>query len=472
MGIIRYRVVFKYLGGMLLVLGGAFLLTASVSLFLRERLFFYYLFLSVSSALFGWRLFRWGPEKELTAPEAAAIASLSFLITSLAGALPFLFINKMAPIDAWFESMSGFTTTGFSLMDLKTTPDSLLFFRALTQWLGGVGFVVITVSLLLVSGNAAIVLFKEGPEKKLFPRITRHVQVIVVTYVTLTMIGAMALLLSGLKAFDAVCYALSGVSTGGFAVHQGSISDIPYKWAPLAVTLVMTFGSINFILYYLTWKTHRNFWKALRAFFKSPQVISLFISIALIGFFLYMTIGNAGLLDTLFLAASAQTTTGYYILDPSNIPAIAIVALTASMFIGGSMGSTSGGIKLFRLIELLKNLKRFLLRRLYPREVVLPEDAFDKGFAREELVGLLYIIIIYLFFIFTGASIFIWYGFDPLRAVFEVTSAVGTVGLSSGIVSPELGTGLKLVLIFLMWAGRLEFLPVLLWAYSFSVRSH
>ncbi len=466
---IRYRVVWKYTGGVLLVLAAAFLLTALVSAASGEGFFIFYLALSTASALAGWLLYRSVPEKEVTAPEAASIASLSFLVASFAGALPFFFSGGVGPLDAWFEAMSGFTTTGFSLLALERAPRSLIFFRALSQWLGGMGFVVITVSLLLVSGRPAVVLLKERREEKLFPSITRHVQVIAVTYTLLTIAGALLLFLTGADVFEAICYSLSGLSTGGFNVHAKSIGALAPASRPAAM-LVMVLGSINFILYYRYWQEQKSFSGTLRSLVKNPQVLALLSAVLLAGLVLSMVLPEGwGISDGFFIALSAQTTTGYFTRDAADLPAPAVMVLVASMFIGGTLGSTSGGVKLYRLIVVSSYLKRHLAAFLYPREVVLPDDSATRGLAKDELIGVFYVIALYVFFIFIGWAVFVGHGLDPLESLFEVTSAAGTVGLSSGIVTPGLAPGLKVTLILLMWAGRLEFLPLLVWACSLAM---
>ncbi|MFQ5736311.1 MAG: potassium transporter TrkG, partial [Thermodesulfobacteriota bacterium] len=156
--VIRYRIVLKYLGVVLLVLGAESAITAAVSFEMAEHVFSYifYLVMAVMYSVAGLYLFYRVPEKEITVPEVAAVAASSFLVASLLGAAPFAVLGAMPPVDAWFESMSGFTTTGFSLMDVQNSPSSLIFMRALSQWLGGMGFVVITVSILLVSRSTAV----------------------------------------------------------------------------------------------------------------------------------------------------------------------------------------------------------------------------------------------------------------------------------------------------------------------------
>ncbi len=464
MGRLRYRIILKYIGGVIIIIGGAFSVTSLISLVLGEgTLFIFYLVLALACFLSGWYLFGRIPERDVTIYEGTAIASLSFLVASIISAVPFILVGGMSPVDGWFEAMSGFTTTGFTMMDVESSHPSLVFLRAISQWLGGMGFVVITVSLFLVSGRSAVLLLKEEAKGKLFPRIARHVQVVVITYGILSMVGFLMLLVSGLSIFDALCYTLSGISTGGFSPTGDVItpSMIP------SMMVIMLLGAINLIVYYKHWSRKRNIPGTILEVVKEPQIVWLLsmILILTIAVGVTMTEKNSWL-DALFVAVSAQTTTGFYTVDVSGLSAVSLLLLVAGMFVGGSMGSTSGGIKVFRIMAFIRGIHRFVLTHHYPKEMVVPE----REVAKEELLGICYVIGLYVMFIFGGTLIFVWHGLDPLRSLFDITSAVGTVGLSSGIVSPELAWDLKMVVIFLMWAGRLEFVPLVVWVYSFFLK--
>jgi len=473
MRILRYRVIMKYVGGVLAALSGTFVIAAAAALLLGERGgAAYYLLPGLALLAAGWPLVRNVPEREVTHPEAVVIGAISFLLASLAGALPFILSGAMGPMDAWFEAMNGFTTTGFSLLDAGTAPRSLLFFRALSQWVGGLGFVIITISLLMgsasVSARAAITMLRDDArEERLFPRIMSHVRLLVFTYSILTVIGVIILLSTGLGPFDAVCYTLSGISTGGFAVHSGSVGGLGAGAGSWALVFIMCLGAINFLIYYRVWTARRGDLKgALRGILTNPQVACLILFTLAGGALLRLTAGaGTGFRDAVFLAASAQTTTGYYTLDPSALPAFPMLFLVLLMFTGGSMGSSAGGIKLLRLIELFRGLDRFVLSQIYPRELVR-----RKGLENEELVGLLYVVAAYAMCITAGTLVFVLCGYEPLGSLFEVTSAASTVGLSSGIVSPGLPGGLKALLVLLMWAGRLEFMALMVWSYSLTAR--
>ena len=474
MSVIRYRVISKYIGGVLVVLGGSLLLNAAVIILLGEGHFVFHTVFGLVVAGAGLFLSRRVPEKDVTGAEVASIASLSFLIASLVGAVPFFFFGDLSLMDAWFEAMSGFTTTGFSMIDVGTAPRSLLFSRALQQWLGGLGFVAITVSLFIISGRPAVTLLKETGKEKVAPRIAKHLHVIIITYLLFTAFGILLFCIFGIKPFDAVCYTLAGISTGGFASRTGSAGILPGARAFVPFLVIMVLGATNFVSHYRVWKASKTWKDALLGMIKNPQTRLLLVMIAAAG-----VLAGAGLtgkgrwLNGLFLAASAQTTTGFYLHNvPADLSEAAMMVLVVSMLVGGSMGSTAGGIKLHRIIQLYKGLVGFLTSRLYPRERVLPPHLRVSEEAKEELVGISYVITLYLVCIFVAGLILVWHGYGPLESIFEVTSAASTVGLSSGIVSPELPVQLKVLFILMMWAGRLEFLPLFVWGYSFGAAAN
>ncbi len=472
---VRYRMVGKYLGGVLMVLGATMLLQSAASFMLGEGAWpvIFYASYAAVAATSGSVLYRRVPEREVTVSEAAVVAAASFLTASLAGAVPFAVLGAMPALDAWFESMSGFTTTGFSLMDVSGAPGSLLLLRAVSQWLGGMGFVVLTVAMLLISGSSAVTFLREErAEQRLFPTIARHVRLIIITYTALTVGGVVLLLAGGLDPLSAICYTLSGVSTGGFAVHNDSMASLSAVGAALPMVFIMLAGATNFVLYYRSWRDGKGLLERAFAMVKDPQFSGLIILTAATGILLGATMGGGagGFAHGMFLAASAQTTTGFYTTDPAHITGFAQMVIIASMFVGGAAGSTAGGIKLFRLFEIVRGINRFFVMKLYPKESVFPGQGAGRGVASEDLLGIFYVAAIYAATVFVSAAIFVWYGYGPLESLFEVTSAVGTVGLSSGVVTPGLDGGLKVLLTLLMWAGRLEFLPIVIWGYSVAAK--
>ncbi len=468
MDTLRYRVVFKYTGGVLLVTSGVYLLTSVVSLLSGEGYLFHFLVMALLTALCGWYLQRGVPERTIERVEVSVVASLSFLVVSVLSALPFFLVVGLSPLDAWFEAMSGVTTTGFSLLNPERLPRTMLFFRSLLQWFGGLGFVALTVALLMVSGRPAVVMLKEDVhEGKLTPRITAHMRIIFLTYLVFTLVATVALWIAGIEPLKSLCYALSGISTGGFTPENPS-EPVPHGQLASFITLIlMLLGAVNFVIYYRVWKERVEGTPVTKILRDNLQPLVL---AGLVGsVFLFVALGipeGWTVYDALFITVSAQTTTGFYLHPPSSLPPHLLGLLVISMFVGGCMGSTAGGIKIYRAVETVRIVNSHLTARLYPREKVFPHHRRLTPEGREDPVGIFSLIWIYVIVIALATIYLMWRGHEPLASLFDVTSAVSTVGLTAGVVSEGAGWDIKLLFIGLMWAGRLEFVPVILWLYA------
>lgn len=465
---IRYRVVSKYLAGALIVISLFLAFTALTTPILGEgRYAIHFLLPSLLFSIIGIRVYRGIPERDVTEIEGVAILTLSFPLAGIAGMLPYISTGIMPPLDAFFESISGFTTTGFTLIDLARTPRSILLWRSLTQWIGGMGFIIMSIGMLLVSERAVVQLFSVGgSDTRLLPRVVHHVRIIIFTYSILTILGILFLLLLGLSPFDAIALTFSGISTGGFSTHPEGIGAFQVDRVSMAFILLMLLGAIDFVIYYRLRKASPSLWAMVRGFFRDPQVLYLSIVTPLLGLSLNLLLGMEWY-DGFFLAVSAHTTTGYSTFDTSSLPPEAKALLLPAMFIGGSFGSTAGGIKVFRFLVLFRGLALESSRPAYPRGTIVPLKFMGKVVSHEDLTHLFYIFMAYLVAVVAGTILFILHHYDPMDSIFEVTSGVGTVGLSAGIVSPSMAWDLKVFLILLMWMGRIEVLPLIIWVHSF-----
>jgi len=267
--------------------------------------------------------------------------------------------------------------------------------------------------------------------------------------------------------FDALCYTLSGVSTGGFATYADSAARLGTGRVTLwGLIFVMLLGSTNFLIYYRVRLACGSLKSAARAILEELQFPALIVIGVVASLVVYASMsGEGGLTGAFFLCVSALSTTGYSAADTGLLPAFPMALLVVLMFVGGSMRSSAGGIKLQRLIQLIRGIREFMATQLYPREVVR-----RKVVEKDELIDILMVISLYAGTVVLASLVFIWSGYKPLNSVFEVASAVSTVGLSTGIVSTTLAGGLKVLMILLMWAGRVEFIPIVVWGYSIAAR--
>lgn len=451
------RAVLTYLSALSHLL--ALVLTAplAVAMLAGEwRLALVFLLLIISALVVGrFRPLTWSPGLEVR--EGLVVTALAYLLFALAGTLPFWQVAPFA--DSFFESMSGFTTTGLSVLDLNGLPTSLLFFRAYSQWLGGAGIIILSLVLLLGPGQAAFTLYaSEFGEENLVGSVVATARVVLKVYLSLTLLGFIAFWAAGMTPFDACLHIMSTISTGGFTTHpEGIARYISHPGIILTITFFMLAGALSFPLYYF-FRTDPG------RFFGDEQLRALLLIVVLSTLFVIVTAAGAPLTQ-FFTTTSALTTTGFSITPPSQWPENLRTTCIILMVIGGTAGSTAGGIKIFRLVIIAKLVSRQLFSLLLPRETVLITKLGDQLVSEEEIRRIFSFVSLYFAILILSTLILVTGGFSPADAIFESASALGTVGLSSGITGPDLALSHKLLLIFDMWAGRLEILPILITLY-------
>ena len=400
--------------------------------------------------------------------DALVLGAAVYLVFSVLGAVAFL---PVAPfIDGLFESMSGFTTTGLGVLDVERLPRSLVFFRSFTQWIGGAGIVVLSI-LVLPGPRATLAHFfaAEFKHENLLGNLVTTMRVVFATYGLLTAAAALTYFVVGMSAFDAVVHALSTLSTGGFSSHPRSVGGYPSVAVTAAISLFMLAGAIAFPLYY---GARRD---GARRFVGDPQFLTLlaFVGIAFGSSLLYArwSLPAADSMDYLFHSISAVTTTGFNTTDAGAWPEGFRLVIVLLMVVGGSAGSTAGGVKLVRLLLVAKLIGWYLSRALLPSEAQVPIREGDHVVRDEEIRETLGFLGLYAAVLAGSTLLIAAAGFDPMDCLFEATSALGTVGLSTGITAASLPVWTKLVLIVDMWAGRLEILPLLVFCYPGHWRS-
>lgn len=394
--------------------------------------------------------------------DALVFAALAYLAFALVGAIAYL--PAMSFVDGFFESMSGFTTTGLSLLDVETSPKSLLFFRAYSQWIGGAGIVVLSIVFLPGARTTLLPLYAaEFREENLLGNIVSTTRLVFSIYGGLTFLGFIAFVACGMGAYDALLHVLSTLSTGGFSPYPDSVGHFHSAAIDIAVMVFMLAGAVAFPLYYRAFREGAG-----RLLFDS-QLRALVILSAL-GLALSLTYtglrgGGRLLLADAFHTISAVTTTGFNLTDtrawPEGQKLLAILLMT----IGGSAGSTAGGLKLVRVLILFRLAQWTMLRTFLPSEAELPIRQGGRVLSDTDVKSVVGLTVVYLSLNLLCSVLLTFTGAGPLDALFESTSAIGTVGLSTGLTGPGLPSWAKLVLAFEMWAGRLEILPLLVLFY-------
>jgi trk system potassium uptake protein TrkH len=411
-------------------------------------------------------------EAELNIREGFIAVVVGWVICALFGALPYLFTASVGNLtDAYFESMSGFTTTGATIIPHpEGLPAGLACWRSLTQWLGGLGIVVFFIAFLPTTGMAAYRLFEAevpGPvSERLSPRIAETARALLLIYIILTGLEFCLLYLGGMSVFESICHTFSTISTGGFSTRSSSVAAYESLYIEVVITVFMFLGACNFVLYYHLGRG------AFRHILTNPE-LRFFIGILLLTVLLIsLSLSFQGdhfahaLRRTSFQVVSITTTTGFTTEDFNAWPDFCRFLLVLMMLLGGCAGSTASGIKNIRMVLLIKSVGREFLRLVTPR-VVKHVKLYGES-VEEEVISntfgffFLYLGLFGLFSLMLTSS-----GRDIITAVSAVAACMGNVGPGLGEVGPNLNyAGLSLVekwiLIFCMLLGRLEVYSVIL----------
>ena len=410
--------------------------------------------------------------KNTTKKEGYLIVSLSWVVISIFGSLPFYLSGYFGSYtNAFFETMSGFTTTGASILnDIESVPHGLLFWRSLTHWIGGMGIIVLSLAILPLLGIGGMQLFSAespGPTTdKIHPKVREMAKRLWAIYVILTLIQTGLLMLGEMSFFDAICHSFATMATGGFSTQNTSIAAYsPY--IQYIIILFMILAGTNFAVHYFLLK--RKFSKV-----KSNEEYQLYV-LLIIGVSILITAGlisemNMGFekafRDSLFQVVSIITTTGFVSADYLLWPTGLWTLLFLLFFVGGSAGSTGGGVKVVRILVLIKNsLLEF--RRLIHPQAIIPVRLNHKPVPQKIVFVVISFFLFYLATFALGVVVMTFIGLDFESAVGASASAIGNIGPGIGSLGPvenyanipDIG---KWFLSFLMLLGRLEIFTVLI----------
>ncbi len=398
---------------------------------------------------------------------AMVVSSLAWLWASLISAVIMVFYVNAPFIDAFFENMSAWTGSGLTLFaDVEILPYSILFLRSLEQWIGGLGVVVIFVTVLIRSGTSAARLYKsEAREEKLSPNIKNTLRKSLQIYLLFTGLGLALYILAGLPVFDAINLTFTTISTGGMSIKNANVGFYHDNIVYAITMFLMILGATSFTVHYKIIKTRG------KSFFKDIQVqvmLSLII-LATLGV-IFLTRNEP--VEILFHVISAITTTGANISSPAYMttwPSLSLMVLMVLMMIGGSSGSTVGAMKIIRVITAIKGINLTLTKLISPQGRVLSVKIAGKKLKETEIREATAYLFLYLVFLLFGWGVFLYFGYDPFQSLFDIISTQGNVGLSLGVIGPGLPDAIKIVLTFLMWIGRLEIIPVLILIRAFAL---
>ncbi|MCK5062923.1 MAG: TrkH family potassium uptake protein [Candidatus Aenigmarchaeota archaeon] len=381
------------------------------------------------------------------------LTALTFIMFSILGAIPFMLMeggSSMHPIDAVFESVSGFTTTGLTVFsDVETLPKSILFWRSETQWIGGMGIIILFLSILSGLKTSSLALYSaQGYSERIEPTIKETTQKMVKIYGTYSILGFSALYLSGLPVFEAITTMFSAISTGGFTVVNVFYTS---SWTLAVVSILMILGSINFIIH------DKIFKKKFDMVRNNVEIRSFFITLAIFILVAYTT--TRSLEISVFQMISAMTATGFSITNVSMLAPVLIFITIIAMVVGSSSGSTAGGIKQLRIILALKSVAWAIKKTTLPKDAVIPLKLNGEQ-VKDDIARITQVFIFtYLAILGLGALSLMFYGYTPIASIFQVASAMGTVGMSVINVGAS-EAGVKAILMACMFLGRLEIFPI------------
>ncbi len=461
------KLVFNFLGKILAFFSFIFVLPILVAYYFGEQLEPFLIAAAISLAIGLTMMFIKSESDLLRYKEAFAIVALGWLFVSIVGCIPYVVIGVNF-VDSFFEAMSGFTTTGASIFDKpEVLPKSILFWRALTQWLGGMGIIVLFLAVLpsvAIKGSALFQAEYPGVGlERIKPRLRDTALILYSIYLLFTFLEITFLYLLGVSLFDAVTHTFTTLSTGGFSTHSESIAYFKNPAIEMIIAIFAAIGGMNFAIYYHLLNRR---WKYLKDV--EFRIYIFIISISIIALTL-LNLEKFDIIDSFrysaFQAISIMTTTGFTTYDFDTWSDGARLILLTLMFIGGCSGSTGGGIKITRIYILAKYSILQILKAAEPKtaRAILYGDKVIKKDIVDDVVAffILYVVI------FTFSTLFMTIsGFDIVTSASAVAANLGNVGPALGLAGASetysaFPIYIKLMLIFNMWVGRLEIFTVL-----------
>lgn len=471
----HFSIIFKVLGILLMLFSLAMLPPIGIALFYHEQTI--YAFLAAFGITFVTGIVAWFPvhriKQDLRTKDGFLITSLFWAVLALFGALPLLIADatQLSVADAMFESLSGLTTTGATVMSgLEHLPRSILFYRQELQWLGGIGIIVIAVAILPMLGIGGMQLYRAetpGPvkDRKLTPRITETAKALFAMYVALTLACTVAYWLAGMSLFDAISHAFSTVAIGGFSTYDASIGHFDSPAVMLVCIVFMLLSGVNFALHFFAWQG-----RSIEHYFSDPEFrfymkVSFGATIVVVLYLVHShTYGiNEGILKGSFEVVSILTTTGFGVADFSMWPTFLPLMIFMLAFMGGCAGSTAGGMKVIRVLLMLKQGMRELHHLVHPNGI-FPIKIGNKTVSNRVVEAVWGFFAIYVMSFFAMCLMLLATGLDFTTAFSAVGACMNNLGPGLGGVAEnyaQISDTAKWILCFAMLLGRLEVFTLL-----------
>lgn len=470
----NYRMMLRFIGNVLLYELLLMIIPLGVALYYGDgdaRSFLFTIILMLPLALF-LRSVK-VKDKEMYEKEGFFTVGLSWIVISVIGALPFVISGAIPSfVDSFFETVSGFTTTGATILsEIESLPRGILFWRSFTHWIGGMGFLIFILAIAPSLGSNTIYLLRAespGPNPgKIVPRLKETAKILYIIYFVLTIIQTVLLMVAGLSFYDAIIHALGTAGTGGFSNMNSSVAAFNNPAVEWIITIFMILFGVNFALYFHALRG------SIKSFFKSEELryyllmigcAIVFITINILGF-------NGGRIgesirQSSFQVASIVTTTGYATVDFNLWPTLSKIIILILMISGAMAGSTGGGVKTTRIVIMLKSIRRAIDKILHPK--IVKSVKMDGKVVEEEIISGVFLFLgAYAVIALIGMIIVSFDGFDLITTSTAVLTSISNVGPGFEMVGPTgnfsaFSALSKLVLSFCMLAGRLEIYPMLI----------
>lgn len=474
---LNYKAIIKILGMLFLVIGFSLILPIIVGVYYGEtNSIFAFTSIALPLILIGTIIVKLlvTPSKNLMIRDGIVIVSTAWILAAILGSLPFIISGAItSPIDAFFETCSGFSTTGASILnDIESMPKSILFWRSFTHWLGGMGILVFAVALLPKLGiNGKTIIQNETPGPiltKLTPRISDTARWLYYLYGAFTLIETIMLKLGGLSFFDAITHSFATLGTGGFSTYNDSIAHFTSPYIQLTITVFMLLSGINFNLYFILAQSGlKNIWKDSE--FKA-YILIIAITTAMLTIYLYFMHSYDTFFDS-FLASffqevSIMTTTGFGTSDYTLWPTFAQMILFLLFFCGASSSSTGGGVKVVRIVILFKLIKRSISLKIHPNAVVQVKID-NQVLPRSVVSNAANFLFLYIGIVVFGALLISIDGHSMITNFTASASALGNIGPGFAEIGPTNNYSIfsdfsKFVLSVEMIAGRLELFTLIM----------
>lgn len=397
---------------------------------------------------------------------AMITVSLAWFLIALVGSLPFLLSGTLGPLDSFFESMSGWTTTGLSMIEFpEKYPKDILFYRSLTQWVGGIGIIALFIVVFMKRKTAARdYYFSEVGKERIRPRIKSTILEMYKIYSVYTIACIVLLYLAGIPMFDSIAHSFTTLSTGGFSTHSESIKYFNNPIVEIILLVFMIIGATSFVVHF--WIFNGKYNTLLKNIEFRYMVVLLILGVGVIFSVLFSQSPeslSSIIGKSVFQIASGVTTTGFSNTDIGEWPDLNLAVLMLLMYIGGQCGSTSGGIKLLRLVLILKIIVYNIKKLILPKSAIVKIRIGNKSIGDDEIVYIAGFSLAYIIISLAGAISIMFLGYSMVDSLFLSLSAIGTVGFVTITGQPWFGMPSvgKFIIIILMWIGRLEIFPVL-----------